>query len=400
MGEINRRDLLGAGVALGLGAAATGALAQEGEGGGGAAPRRPAGAAAPPPAFAGGGPRMGPPVNKHIQPSSVDMNYKPRRVNKAIELWEDKQCIYYGGAGMGPGVDAYGQGVRMSQTYMDAINVEMEHGCLDFMQLREFMRGLVDGGPTRSGHRTPAVFVETCIIGLDAAYMRANTWVLEQLLDAGIHGIHMCHARRWEAIEVATQMGSRYPFPRPGITVPDNDTTPENNSTPSTGKTLKYRGLRGSSASYAAQIWGVNGAMYNHLADLWPLNPQGEIIFGVKIEDTFCDQDYENVIALPGISMAEWGPGDHSFWYYGLDIMPTDGSRPGDLTARSEMFNIRKGVLAACLKNGVSFLNAGSTDPNSSSYTIQQLKDGALVLEAGEDSAIIGREYSKRKMPV
>ena len=56
--------------------------------------------------------------------------------------------------GMGPGVDAYGQGVRMSQTYMDAINVEMEHGCLDFMQLREFMRG--SGGrrpdPQRPSH--------------------------------------------------------------------------------------------------------------------------------------------------------------------------------------------------------------------------------------------------------
>ena len=64
----------------------------------------------------------------------------------------------------------------------------------------------MDGGPTRSGHRTPAVFVETCIIGLDATYMRANTWVIEQLLDAGIHGIHMCHARDSEAIKVATQM--------------------------------------------------------------------------------------------------------------------------------------------------------------------------------------------------
>lgn len=398
MGEINRRDLLGAGVALGMGVAASGALGQEGMGGGGQAGRR--GGAAPPAGFGGGGPRMGPPVNQHVQPSSVDMNYKPRRVNKAIELWEDKQCIYYGGSGMGPGVDAYGQGVRMSQTYMDAINVEMEHGCLDFMQLREFMRGLVDGGPTRSGHRTPAVFVETCIIGLDAPYMRANTWVLEQLLDAGIHGIHMCHARRWEAIEVASQMGCRYPFVRPGINVPDNDTTPANNNSPTTGNTLKYRGLRGSSAGYAAQIWGVNGNMYNHLADLWPLNPKGELIFGVKIEDTFCDQDYETTIALPGISMAEWGPGDHSFWYYGLDVMPTDGSRAGDLSVRPEMANIAKGVLAACKKNNVSFLNSGSTDPNSTSYVIKQLQQGTLVLEAGEAVAIMGREYSKRKMPV
>src|SRR5579863_627370 len=114
----------------------------------------------------------GKPVNSGVQPSSVDHNYKPRRINKAIELWEDGQPIYYDSSGLGPGVDPYAQGVRMARTYMDAINVEMEHGALDFSQLREFMRGLADGGPTSSGHRTPAVFVETCIIGLDAAYMR------------------------------------------------------------------------------------------------------------------------------------------------------------------------------------------------------------------------------------
>jgi len=380
MGEINRREVLGAGMALGMGLAATGALAQDE--GGVASGRRPAGAPAPP-AFAGGL-RMGQSVNQHVQPSSVDMNYKPRRINKAIELWEDGQAIYYNGSGMGPGVDAYAQGIRMSQTWMDAINVEMEHGCVDFMQLREFMRGLVDGGPTRSGHRTPAVFVETAVIGLDAAYMRANTWVIEQFLDAGVHGIHMCHARDTEAIKVATQMAMRYPFPRPELKTQ-----------------YEMRGLRGSSASYAAQIWGVNGNLYNHLADLWPNNPKGELIFGVKIEDTFCDESYEKTIALPGISMAEWGPGDHSFWYYGLDIMNPDGSRPqDDLTKRPEMVKVRTGVLNACKKNKVSFLNASSADPNSTAYSITQIKDGALVLEGNEESAIIGREYSKRKMPV
>ena len=377
MGEINRRDLLGAGVALGMGVAASGALGQEA---GSPATGR---SGLPPAGGFGGGPRMGPAVNQHVQPSTVDMNYKPRRINKAIELWEDGQCIYYGGSGLGPGVDSYGQGVRMSQTYMDAINVEMEHGCLDFMGLREFMRGLVDGGPTRSGHRTPAVFVETCIIGLDAPYMRSNTWVIEQLLDAGIHGIHMCHAQNADAIKVATQMAMRYPFPRPELK-----------------PAMEMRGLRGSAAGYAAQSWGINVNKYNHVADLWPYNPKGEMIFGVKIEDTFADQDVAKTLALPGISMAEWGPGDHSFWLYGLDIMPEDGSRPPDVTDRPEMQHVRTTVLDLCKQHNVKFLNAGNTIPTSSTYIITQLQQGAMVIEAGEPVAIMGREYSKRKMPV
>src|ERR1700679_2111010 len=114
--KIKRRDLLTAGVSIGVGMAATGVMAQDG-----------------PPAGGGRGGRQGSAsVNSGTQPSSVDLSYKPRRINKAIELWEDGQPIYYGNSGMGPGVDSYAQGVKMARTYMDAINCEMEHGALDF----------------------------------------------------------------------------------------------------------------------------------------------------------------------------------------------------------------------------------------------------------------------------
>jgi hypothetical protein len=69
----------------------------------------------------------GPAIHANTQPATVDPAYKPRRINKAIELWEDGQPIYYNGAGMGPGVDPYAQGVKMARTWMDAINVEVEH---------------------------------------------------------------------------------------------------------------------------------------------------------------------------------------------------------------------------------------------------------------------------------
>src|SRR5277367_691807 len=110
--DIKKRDFLMAG--LGVGAAA--GLAASASAQAPAAPPRP-------PVR-----RREGPVNSNVQPSSVDLNYKPRRVNKAIELWEDNQPIYYSDSGMGPGVDPYAQGVKMARTWMDAINVEMEHG--------------------------------------------------------------------------------------------------------------------------------------------------------------------------------------------------------------------------------------------------------------------------------
>ena len=39
-----------------------------------------------------------PTIHANTQPSTMDANYKPRRINKAIELWEDGQPIYYNGA--------------------------------------------------------------------------------------------------------------------------------------------------------------------------------------------------------------------------------------------------------------------------------------------------------------
>jgi 4-hydroxy-2-oxoheptanedioate aldolase len=378
--DIKKRDFLGLGVgAAGL-VAASGAMAQS-------AATVAASTAAREARARGDRIRVGDgggPVNSGVQPSTVDLNYKPRRLNKAIELWEDGQPIYYQDSGLGAGVDPYAQGVRMARTYMDAINVEMEHGVVDILMLREFMRGLVDGGPTRSGHRTPAVFVETGIIGLDEAYARANTWLIEQYLDAGVHGIHVCHARDAKAIQVISQMGMRYPFlDRPNV------------------PNLPMRGLRGSSAGYAAQIWGVNQNKYCHLADLWPFNPRGELILGVKIEDTIADLQAEQTLSLPGIAFAEGGGGDHGYWVYGLSVMNEDGTRGTPKPEDAARFQAAmQNVIALCKKHNIRYLAGASTDPNAANFVHKAIDGGMMVIESGEDVAIMGREYSKRKMPV
>jgi len=61
---------------------------------------------------------------------------------------------------------------------------------------------------------------------------------------------------------------------------------------------------------------------------------------------------------------------------------------------------VRQRVLDLCKKNNVRFLNGGNNDPDSSSYVLKQIKDGAMVIECDEASAITGREFTKRRMPV
>ena len=187
--DIRKRDLLATSIGLGVGAAlAAKANAQEAEPGAGRGGRRP---------------RV---INSGVQPSSVDLNYKPRRVNKVIELWEDGQPIYYASRNQfgtyETAADAYAAGKRAAKTYADAINWNLEQGPLDFTVFDAFMRGLRDGGPTKSGHATPAVYVLPPCTGVSAEYALANSWILSNFLNMGAHGFQICHASDPGAIEV------------------------------------------------------------------------------------------------------------------------------------------------------------------------------------------------------
>ena len=77
------------------------------------------------------------------------------RINRAIELLAAGQPLYC------TSVDelSYERGLEEAKTWADYLTVDLEHHPFAPAALLAFMRGLVDGGPTRSGHRTPAVIV-------------------------------------------------------------------------------------------------------------------------------------------------------------------------------------------------------------------------------------------------
>src|SRR5947208_15178961 len=79
---------------------------------------------------------------------------KPKHINRAIELLEAGQPIYYTGSHSGT-EGTFEQGKKDAQTYADYLSYDMEHAPFDVKGLSEYMRGLVGGGPTKSGHRTP-----------------------------------------------------------------------------------------------------------------------------------------------------------------------------------------------------------------------------------------------------
>src|SRR5690606_30918210 len=72
-------------------------------------------------------------------------------------------------------------------------------------------------------------------------------------------------------------------------------------------------GQRGDGPTTAARYWGLTQAEYYQRADVWPLNPHGEILVVLMIEDV---EGIENLPALlrevPGIGAVMIGEGDLS----------------------------------------------------------------------------------------
>jgi 4-hydroxy-2-oxoheptanedioate aldolase len=288
---------------------------------------------------------------------------EPKRINKAIELLAEGQPVYYTTSRGG-----YDEGKEMAHTWADYINYELEHGAFDMTRLREFMRGLVDGGPTASGHRTPAVVVSLPVLGLDEASMRANFWVVQQVLASGVHGVLLCHARSEEAVRVFVA-ATRYPFHHQKV----GEGLPE--------------GLRGSgSQGYAASIWGVPEQDYLRVADPWPLNPEGELLLGIKIEDRHALETAEATTRVPGIGFAEWGPGDMGFSYGFLES--PRGAYP------EVMQRARARVLKATKDAGIFFLNSVTEDDVEA-----MIDEGVMIGSANREAAEKGRRHSGRKMP-
>jgi 4-hydroxy-2-oxoheptanedioate aldolase len=290
----------------------------------------------------------------------VTLNAAPNasRINRAIDLLEQGQPIYYTGSHEGTD-GSFEQGVRDAQTWADYISYDMEHAPYDVKGLADYMRGMAKGGPTKSGHRTPAVIVNVPVNGTDEATVRANAWMFQQVLATGVHGILLCHADTPGAVRAFVEAVR---FPAYG------------------GR----RGVHGNTT--AARIWGITADEYAEKADVWPLNQKGELLLGLKLEDKYALENADANAKVPGIGFAEWGPGDMAF---SLGVKnPPSGPMPQTLQAA------RQRVLAATKANKIFFLNSVNAD-----NVVDMIKEGVMIGAADERAAEAGRRYSKREMP-
>ena len=293
-----------------------------------------------------------------------------KRINRAIELLDDDQPIYYTGLhSFSRDFLSYEQGKKDSKIWADYINIGMEHGAFDMGGLEAYMDGLVDGGPTPSGHVTPTVIVELPVQGENAEVIRYNAWQIRQILARGVHGILLCEATTAEAVAAFVE-SCRYKLNEIGVGYGLQD------------------GTRGVGSEFKAKLkWGLeDDNEYRAKADPWPLNPEGELLLGLKIETLGGLNNCEQILSVPGIGFAEMGPGDMSM---SMKIKRVPGTEP-DQRIKDASLRVKK----ACERNGVRFLETGTPD------SIKSVIDSGARVIAGqsEEAASIGRKYTNRKM--
>jgi 4-hydroxy-2-oxoheptanedioate aldolase len=260
----------------------------------------------------------------------------------------------------------------------------------DMAGLAEYMAGLVEAGPTRSGHRTPAVVVEAPVNGTDEDNVRYNAWQFRQILGRGVHGVLLCQAETPGAVRAFVE-SCRYPHNLagvdPALPTPLARLAGARAERNSDGRLLGI-GTRGhGSEGSAAPIWGIAEAAYRERCDPWPLNPYGELLLGIKLESPEGVARCDEILAVPGIGFAEMGPGDLSL-ALGYREMPRDPYPP-------EMIAARERVFQACRRNRVAFLEIGTL-----ANIAAKLDEGVRVV-AGADEAVAraGRSHSRRLLP-
>ncbi len=294
------------------------------------------------------------------------------RVNRCIELLQAGQPIYMDGV---PEL-GYAAGRQQAGTWADYLTIDFEHHPFDIVGLTAFMGGLRDAGPTRSGHPTPTVICTLPANGATEAEIRANAWQIRHVLGTGVHGLLLCHVRDPLAVRAFVET-CRYPFQTVGL-----------------GFDLG-EGQRGAGGqACAAEVWGLDAEAYLAVADPWPLNPDGELLLGLKIEDRHAIQTARETTIVPGIAFAEWGPGDMgmSFGY------PSNHDPPYP----PEMDEARETVRAACADAGLVFLSAWAdpamTPAEQTRFQIDEL--GAKIIGGGPAHAEFGRAYTRRELPI
>ena len=192
---------------------------------------------------------------------------------------------------------------------------DLEHNPFQLDEFESFLNEMEAEGASRPG-LTPVVRIPY------EANQDYHHYV-KQMLDAGTMGIVLPQVKTpadvtklVQAMRYPPQRGSEYPEPA---------------------------GQRGWGPSAAIRVWNVDGQEYASKADLWPLNPNGELLAIAMVETREIIDNIDAILQVPGLGGLLIGPADLS--------MALGVGNPGPNSNAPEVLAAIAKVGAACKRH-------------------------------------------------
>jgi len=178
-----------------------------------------------------------------------------------------------------------------STSKFDGVVFEMEHNPWDGRALRDSLQYLLNRRQiSQSGSLAPAV---TPMVRIPVNGVEKAQWHAKQALDLGCYGIVWPHISTVEEAYNAVA-ACRYPRLK-------------------SAPRYEPAGIRGDGPTGAVRYWGLTQQEYYQRADVWPLDPKGEVFVIIQIEDTKGIENLGDMLKnVPGIGAILIGEGDLS----------------------------------------------------------------------------------------
>jgi 4-hydroxy-2-oxoheptanedioate aldolase len=169
---------------------------------------------------------------------------------------------------------------------VDFVYADMEHSPLDFPGLAIFLAGLTDKAAIVAKKSAQP---NVALMARFPPEADQSQWVVKQALDIGLMGV-IFNGVDTSAQALTAVKTMRYP--------------------PMRGSTRREPiGIRGVSMAAASYAWGVSAEEYERRADVWPLNPDGDLLAVIMIESVEGLEHVDEIAKVPGVGALFLGAG-------------------------------------------------------------------------------------------
>ena len=210
------------------------------------------------------------------------------RYNKVIDLLEQGKTVFASGLVWNGNLDDL---TFVADSDYDMVMIEMEHEGLSFNNLRVSLQFLLNRQRiAEKGNVQPDVVP---LVRIPPNSRERNQWIIKQALDTGVYGLVLPHLNTVDEAQAAV-VAARYPQV-PGVA----DFEPV--------------GQRGWWQRIAPRYWGLTAQEYYDAADLWPLDPDGNLLLMGIVEEPEGVSNLRDILRqVRGIGAIWAGPGDMS----------------------------------------------------------------------------------------